>query len=337
MTRKYLRTTTHLREVYMSVPTLLKLYDMEPPRYVGSPNQFFINNYIELQKFYDSHNGRRALYIAHNYHTITEVTMTKMLFDFDLEDKRKKLVFGLKEVMSDALKVCEHFSDYSWKLSYTGGGIQTFMKIEPIIGNPDEIDVHGFQSVLKDKLNLSTLDLASATPTKLARALLSRHIKQHTINGVKQWVRDNRYCVPITINDLTGTPEDLYELSEMKNQTHIQLGGIPFEFTNTIDRKTLDTTKKTQMEIDWWSLPEDKFLEMAQVIFDDEYQGLMNPMPSATLRVKGAIKVKEFGMEKESAVKFFDRFEQIAGWENRNTSIIRKNIYYIWNRGYKLR
>ncbi len=321
----------------MSIPTLLRLYDMEPPRYVGAPNQFFVNNYTELKHFYESHNGRRALYIAHNYHTINEVVMTKMLFDYDLEDKRNNVYFGIEQVMSDALTVCEKYSEYVWKLNYTGGGIQAFMQVEPLIGPYTEIDVHGFQEKIKENLKVRTLDLASAVPTKLARALLSRHIKQQKVDGVRKWVRDDRYCVPITINDLTGTPEDLYELSEAKIFTHIQRGGIPFPFNETTIQRNLDTGNTSTLKIDWWELPEDKFLSMAQVIFDDEYQGLMNTHPGYGLRVKGAIKVKQFGIEKESAVQFFSRFESIAGWDNRNDAEIRKNIYYIWNRNYKLR
>ncbi len=322
----------------MSLRTLLHLYDMEPPRFMGTPNQFFVHNYIELEGAYKSHNGRRALYIAHNYHTISEVTMTNMLWDYDLEDKHKHLVFNLEEVMSNALKVCELFGENAWKLNYTGGGIQAFLKVNPIRGLYENINVHDFQERYKEKYNLRTLDLASAVPTKLARAILSEHFKLKTVDNQKKWVTNGRYCVPISINDLTSTPEDLYELAESRIYTHIQLGGVPFDFKEITSPIALNAGNTTSLQIDWWSLPEEKFLEIAKVIFDDEYVGLMNiPNPLSTLRVKAAIKVKQFGIDKESAVQFFSRFELIAGWIDRNETEIRRNIYYIWNRNYKMR
>ena len=311
---------------------------MEPPRFMGTPNQFFVHNYIELEGAYKSHNGRRALYIAHNYHTISEVTMTNMLWDYDLEDKHKHLVFNLEEVMSNALKVCELFGENAWKLNYTGGGIQAFLKVNPIRGLYENINVHDFQERYKEKYNLRTLDLASAVPTKLARAILSEHFKLKTVDNQKKWVTNGRYCVPISINDLTSTPEDLYELAESRIYTHIQLGGVPFDFKEITSPIALNAGNTTSLQIDWWSLPEEKFLEIAKVIFDDEYVGLMNiPNPLSTLRVKAAIKVKQFGIDKESAVQFFSRFELIAGWIDRNETEIRRNIYYIWSRNYKMR
>ena len=306
------------------------------PRYVGTPNQFMVNNWDEFRNFVSENNGKFPLYISHNPRNKEIVKYTQMFFDVDTDKEGTTM----SDAQQDIIKLYEYFEDYNKNIVMSGSGFHFYLRFQPkvmIISSEFNAKIKKFQDDLIKKLDLRTVNsYKCARSTHIAgipgTIYMSSH---HNVVGT-------RWRIPLNGTAIYKSVTEIMDLSKERNLTYIEdntkklLLPISEIESKNIEIVKINVNTPSTTGVNWLSMLEEEFLAMAKVFFDkDLYKTLMTPKPAHSFRFIACVKLKHY-IPVDDAIQFFDRLSEIAGWTNRNLVKQYEQIHEIYEHNYSM-
>lgn len=325
-------------------------------------HRFAVKSMSELTKWSQTFTEKKqhAIFIEHNARTKTQthknILLANMFFDFD-----GKIHGVFTDANTDrALKDLAHWYDYFESaydhppdriLSFSGSGGHGILKLTPQMVNLEINDLgfhpvlEEFQTEIKKKLNLTTLDPKVTEPLKLLRLPNTPYV--YMDRSKKQYVQTDRYCIPITREVLDWHIQDVLALSRSNSSQYVEpQTGVRFDASELIQAAKIRSEEKKQAqilpvagEINWVSMPFKMFYSTLQEIFqfhksipifqrlfleDEESKRHKHPVHDTNL--VSAIILRTHGLSANATKQIFSRISLVAGWDNRD---LDKQAFYI--------